>query len=744
MTQINPDFNNPFLFAQQLGQQQEAVENIQDFSYASGYPLPEIYQEPDSFEKKSFKETIKPYDMFNMVVPWFEHPLLMLGTFAGLSWGVDKFAQSCGGEYEKSLLGRAAHFGDSIENSKFIKSKPSQKVLGFLKSGGNRIKHFFRNSDVLNAIIKTPSLPEWMMPKDEMLKQSQRVVHEFSNIANTLKLGDDACAKITEIGLDKTDEAFLKKFFNTNNIKGISEEKLVNATLLNRLGKSSDEISSILNSSATAETKKEILKAMGLSVDDIKNLRGEISDEIIEKVLKATGKVKNKVRIGAGEYKWLGPFQPFKRFISCSEIYNKLYSMGDGAKTKTGRLLSKFLQKCYRGFTFGGGKLGVLCFVAPHLVETMKNVKKADPDQKVGTTVNGLVSSMSWVFTFPLALELMHRVGGMQYAGMGEEKVRELRNKLSEFNAKVTDKTNPDFFKDKAAYDKAREILEKDLKSLKKVDGQSLFTKICRKIGSFLTIDLERIKSFRNGNVAGNSLRRLPSIARNALGVPMRFAVWGVLCMGVIEPLISKSIKKVFGNYYDQFKEEEHVEKKKQQKQFLKDDLQARLIEANNAKYSQVQTAENNVENTLTNTAPLVQKAEETTPQVASAEPSKDFEQVEIPENKNLTQEILPSQNSIKNEILNTVEKQNPSTVSSPIKQSTENRKLDNYTYIPSSENVIQDPNKDVTINKYIPSQTAGNFTKTFDNSHLASALSRADRAEKRALEVLSGNFNNM
>ena len=69
-------------------------------------------------------------------------------------------------------------------------------------------------------------------------------------------------------------------------------------------------------------------------------------------------------------------------------------------------------------------------------------------------------------------------------------------------------------------------------------------------------------------------------------------------------------------------------------------------------------------------------------------------------------------------------------------------QKTDNYTYIPSSENVIaKNEVKTKETQKYIPSQKAGNFSKSFDNSGLDSALRRADIAEKQALQILAGNF---
>ncbi len=749
MTSVNPNFDYRYPYLQQQQTNSPAANKLYVETETSNVQLPEIYQYSDSdFENLSLKEKVKQYDPMGIVSPWFEHPILMLGSAGALSYGIDKFAQGCGGEYEKSLLYKATKFGDNIENSKIINSKPVQTIYGGLKSGSKKIAHLFKNSDVINSILHTPSLAEWSLPKGELLNQSQRVVHEFGNIVNTLKLTDiEKCASISEIGLDKAEKKWLKEFFNVDSLSKIAEQKRVNATLLRRLEIPTEEIKQILSlgEGATAATKDKLIKALGLSLDDLKKLQGEVSEETVKKVLAATKKVKGKIRIGAGEYSWLGPFQPFKRFIGCDGIHNKLYSMTlkEGAQTKTGKLMSILLQKCYHGFTFGGGKIGVLLFVAPHLVETMKNIKKADADQKVGTAINGIISSMSWVFTFPLALEIIHRIGGMQYAGMSKEQVAKYRELLHAFNDKVTNSANPEFFKDKGAYDAAKKQLKAELKALKPdPKKQTFITKICKKIGRFVTLDLERIKSYRNGNFIRNTVDRLPSIFRNGVGVPLRLIAWGVLSMFVLESAISKGIKKVFGNYYDSMKEEEHEANKKQQKQVLKDELQKALLEAQLLKTQQFNTTNPNEAPTMENNQAVVTN-NNTTPvepaeiKAASSEQSPVSINAEQPTRSDKTNNIThPSAQYIPN--------QNPGP---EILKATENKKqnkIDNYTYIPSSENTIQAKSTDVKTNKYIPAQTAGNFTKTFDNSHLASALRRADRAEKQALDVLSGNFNNM
>ena len=73
--------------------------------------------------------------------------------------------------------------------------------------------------------------------------------------------------------------------------------------------------------------------------------------------------------------------------------------------------------------------------------------------------------------------------------------------------------------------------------------------------------------------------------------------------------------------------------------------------------------------------------------------------------------------------------------------EKNDTKSLDNYTYIPSSECIIKSDKNNETNRKYIPSQAAANITKSFDNSGLQSALDRAQRAEANALKILSGNF---
>lgn len=717
------------------------AEQTQPEYSMSEIQIPAIYQTPpEGYTPKTFKEKVKSVDMMGIVYPWIAHPILTLGTAAGIAIGVDKFSEACGGEYNKSLVGKAAKFGDNIENSAFFKNKTVKDIIKTGKDGTAKVAKLFKNSDVINAIRKTPSQAEWAIVKDETLTMRQRMVHEFTNMAKTLKLTEDGFVPLNKLGLDDAEHKFLKTLFNDAQIL---EEQASNAIQLKRIGKFSDnEILNIVKSvGATDRVKDETFNLFGngITKDYLKQLESKVIKADDTLIIENACKNAKNVRIGAGNLKWLGKVQPFERKITCSELYNRLHSMGSGAKTKTGRMMSKFLQKCHRGFTFGGGKMNALFFVAPFLVESIVATMKADKNEKIGTAAHGLIESVSWVFTFPLAVQIMHHLAGAQYAGMGETKVQAFRDKINTFNEKV--KGNK--YKTYKDYKDAKKLLKKELKELEKVKGQNLLTKTCRKIGKFVTLDLETIKSYRGGNAIENTLRKTPNFLKNVLGVPMRFGIWMAISMGVLDAALNKGTKIIFGNYHDRFKEEEREAAKKEQKKFLFEDLENRLYETQAKKMMTPEIPQENLANSLSNNNEKLSD----TKQKSEAIPQQENKPSAVPEkttDKIKTENIIPD-NQVNNTANTATEKPSytyiPDQNPNPELFTQKSNEIDNYTYIPSSENLFT---KEIEKNlrKYIPSQTAGNFIKTFDNSGLEPALRRADRAEQRALATLAGKFD--
>lgn len=716
MTQINTNINqyNVAMTAQEQNKTQVRI--------------PAYYNVP-TYSPKSTKEVLEENPAYQMLMkPFIEHPLEILGTWLGLGVALDIYSTHCRGKYEDSLLKKAASIGDNIEESKFIQNKPMQMVgkgIGKLKNGFAKI---VQKSAILRAMRDTHTKPEWEMCKTQAFTHKQEVCLDFNKIMETLKINDTACARIKDLGLEKNEIDYLKKTYNVKALSELSEDKVVNHTLLKRLGKSQNEISSILNNkNATQLTKDEILKTLGMNAEKVKLIKEDIYGKYVNDVEAATKRAGSKIRIGAGDYSSrIGKYltKPFQRVISCDEIHNKLHSMNGGAKTATGRFTAKMMQMVHRGLTFGQGKLATLIFIAPILVELGLNIKKADKDQKVGTAANGFVDNIAWVFTFPLAFKMMHSLGGIKYAGMTKKQVEEYRKIKEDFNKRAgsgltdriknifsPDKIQEGEFKTKKEYYDALKETKKKLNAVSTVKGQNIFTRAMRKIAGFITLDLENFKGYSGGNFGSKIYHGLPHLAKDFIGIPMRFGIWGLISMGLLGGILTKCVSSVFGKPYDSMKQDELKENKKAQKQFLKDDLNKRIYALAEQKQHKKQVANKKVKNNNFAFNGLPEEALTSIEQKNQAGNEVD----------NYT--YIPSQKNV-------------------IPYTSEDKLRDNYSYIPSSQCKIKsDKISNENTRRYIPSQTPPNFTKTFDNSGLQSALDRADKAESQALKILSGNF---
>jgi len=383
VNQINPNFNNFYERKQAQPQFRSNFATPQEEQIlAQNTELPEIYKidiDAQEKEKQTLAEKVKKFDMFQMITPWVENPFITAGTTAVSIYGIDKFNAAWSGEYEKSLLGKATKLGDDITNAKFFKKEPVAKFLGFVKKYYNKAKTAINDTYIVKAVRKTPCVPEWPMGKGEFISQENRIISDtFGKIVDCLKLDKDGAVQLKELGLKKKEYDFLKSFFGVSSLKNIPEDKAVNAILMKRLGKSDADVRRFaeMGKSGIESVKEEIRNFLGLTVDKITAIKTSETNEFVNEVLQIAEKGKGRIWAGGGEYPILGKFQPLKRTIGFDQLYNRLYSLGDGAKTALGKSFSKFIQTVYRGFTFGGGKLGMMLFIVPHFVSTVKNTTK--------------------------------------------------------------------------------------------------------------------------------------------------------------------------------------------------------------------------------------------------------------------------------------------------------------------------------------------------------------------------------
>ena len=695
--------------------------------------IPEFY-EPD--EKHGFLDMVKESPIYTMGIrgffgPLIDHPFASLLTWFGCGWALDKYISAGGGEYDKSLFKKLTNFGDKLENSKFVQSKPVQTVLGWFKGSGKKAGNVIQNSSVLRSVWNNPTMPELEMVKSEMFPQRLRILHDFNYVTKELKLADEGYVGLNKLALDKNDKKSIKEFFNAAKISEIPEAKASSYIQLKRLGKSDAEIKRFISAAdgGVSAVKSEILKAFGnKDIEWIKKVQKDTVGDFVNDVQAATKKVGGKVKISMGNFRLFGLdlgflTAPTKRTISCDNIHNRLFSLEKGAKTATGRFMSRFVQMVHRGLTFGGGKLGVLLFIAPAFVETAINVHKAEPNEKIGTGVNNLVGHISWVFTFPLALQIMHHIFGARYAGMTTPQIQEIRNRQTAINDKNKLKGTDKGYGSYKDWEKDQKKFNEYVKNVRKANfkKQKWYNNIFARFASLFTPDLGKLDAYRTGNWFTTKISQMRNLPRNMFGVPARLIIFGLLTMGVLDTAINKTLKFFFGGSYDSMKEEELKDAKKEQKKFLKEDLTDRLYEAQRNKIvsaglAQTAKSQNTV---LPQQQPsgIAHKGAGTARPIPVAYHSRRSYD-------NYT--YIPSQQNI-------------------IKSPAGKGKQDNYTYIPSQDSVIKSNDGNGTnVRTYVPSQAAANIQKNWDNSGLQSALDRADRAERRAEKILSGNFEGM
>ena len=707
--------------------------------------LPDLYYMPESYHREqTFVDKVKKVDMMGLIHPWFEHTLLMVASCTGLALGIDAFDKSCNKEFEKSILGKAAKLGDKIAESKPLNNKFSMKVGGALSKSWKWIKTKAMKNDVINAMVKTPSQPEWSTPKYELKHTSFQIVNRFKELANVFGLNPGMVVedgkgikalKIKNLALSEAETEGLKKVFKVGNLSEVADSEVVNRVILQRLGKTETEIASLLTGGNTTETvMKELVKKSGLTASEIETIfKDEIgTKETIELVKKASKNLKD-IKIYNGKIVLNGKFQPFANLEGFQTVYNRANSITEsGAKTRLGRFMGKMVQKLHKGLTFENKKLGVMLWVAPFITATILNTMKAEKDEKVGTAVAGMTGAVSWVFAFPFAIRAVHALGGIQYAGMGEEKVKAYRGLIEKFNKDVKEGV----FGSWKEYLKAKHDLKVELRNMRIVPKQNFLTKILRGISKFTKADLLKLESYQGSSRIANMIRKLPNLLKDGAYAPLRFLVVMMAGVPIADKIINKITSAIFGKPYDDMKDTEMESAKEKQEEFTMNDLRSKLLEIQANKMNpQLENAAANI-----NPKPVAEQAKAIP--VSMTELAEKADKTEV---KPMVQEIK-------------IEEPAEEVPAVP-------EKVDNYTYIPSSENVLKnsaasaekyeqyipspksvfnDFNPTMDVNKYIPAQTGIKINKVFDNSGLEAALKRANNAEQKALNVLAGNFGNV
>ena len=176
----------------------------------------------------------------------------------------------------------------------------------------------------------------------------------------------------------------------------------------------------------------------------------------------------------------------------------------------------------------------------------IKLLKPKGVSEKVKTFAERFTEMIAFFVAMPFAIQLMHRIGGLQYAGMTKEQVEAYRKALKVHN----DTAMAGLFKDKAAWKASKD----NLKQMLNAGVKNPITKLFKRIGRTVTVGLEQIRPYDKKDIADiaadgtktyrkgimskiKDLFRHPKFGiKQMAGYPMRI----ILGMMIILPFLSK------------------------------------------------------------------------------------------------------------------------------------------------------------------------------------------------------------
>ena len=383
---------------------------------------------------------------------------LAVPIWYGLCQSMDVFAKACRGEYKDTIQYRMGNFGDeivnSVNNTKLGKSDFAKGVNKGVKGFG---KWFRRNiiekSAILRAFDRTPTVPYLPMVRGQAGYAVGALMFDYPQVAeNFLKPVKSAqnldCygAKLYKKDFIQTVEKNMSKATSASARDLILESAEFELLSPN---KSAAEISRFksLAPAKRAEMLKD-LKARAFGYNDAKHMEAIIkdihnhTDDVINACKKANKNVFSK--IWTDDSSLLGKVKGhlFGRKVYASEFANKLTgSLGAKNpyhKTWLGKMFPKVSNMFLEGATnrVAGGKL-VAAMQAYFLAECLIKTARAEgASDKVRTFTERFTELVGFFIATPIAINLMHRFGGIQYAGMSDEFVKKALTGLKRKNFK--------------------------------------------------------------------------------------------------------------------------------------------------------------------------------------------------------------------------------------------------------------------------------------------------------------------
>ncbi len=699
---------------QQASQQQVAMQAVN----------PELLKEnvQDSYVANRIGETTEdPKGMLYTAA-------LTVPTWFAIAKGMDVYANKSRGDFENTVHHKVGQFGDDVtnyvKNSSFGKSSFATSINnGFKSFKGFLKKNFVDRFRITRAMAYTPSRPELDMVKGQANGMWGMQLFDYPQHGEQFVKPLQYVEDLDCYGASKTDIAKWKGLLDKASTPQARAEIMQRAELETILQNSrlkrtpaqiAKEISDfkVLTQEAKIAKLKD-LKAFEWGYKDFAEMEAVAKNiqEKMPRVLEACHDANKKMftRIWGSNHSAWGRFKTWiiGREVYASETANKIAgSLGninlaenkelDNVLKKTGldkkipkSMLGKFLAKynnlVLEGATnrVAGGKF-VALMQAAYLADVLYKTAKVDgASEKVKTFAERFTEMIAFFVAMPFAIQLMHKVGGLQYAGMTKEQVEKYRQHLKIHN----DKAMAGGFADKSAWKASKDALKAELNA----GVKNPITKLFKRIGRIVTVGLEQIRPFDKKAVTRNGigdkikdLFRHPKFGMKQMaGYPMRI----ILGMMVILPFLSKLAVKgshlLFGKPQNSLLDEGKEDK-----------TQAQAINQGLQLPPQLQQPLNQSQQTTTTTT---------------------------------TNTTRSNQNS----------NQSPSNLLNPYKNGSTTTTTTTTTTksASNSENKSQEP-----VRTYIPSPVGVQIQNKEDLTAADAAMRRADLAEQQALQTLKMN----
>lgn len=550
------------------------------------------------------KENIQDSYVANRVSESTDDPKTMLLT-AGLAvptWyaiaqGMDVYAKKSRGRYENTVHHKVGQFGDDVtnyvKNSSFGKSSFAQSLNnGFGRFKGFLKRNFVDRFRITRAMAYTPSLPELDMVKGQangmtgmQLFDYPQQVEQFTKPLKHLEdldcygasrdiakdpiytkykaLLDKATTPQTRIDIMQKAE-FEALATHTNKAK-LNDKQIKNAlkrfealtpekralTLKNMKArewgyKSFKELETVLkniqeNMPRVLEASHNANKNMFVRIwGSNSSTAGKVKGHLIGREVYAA-ETANKLAASLGNVD-LSKNPQLEKALKDTGLINKI------PKSQLGKFLAKYNNLILEGATnrVAGGKF-VALMQAVYLADVIvKSMKQEGAGEKAKAFAERFTEMVAFFVCMPLAIQLMHKVGGLQYAGMTADQVKAYRTNLKAHNEKAM----AGKFANKAEWKASKNALKTELNA----GVKNPITKLFKRIGRIVAVGLEQIRPYDKKDIADiaqdgtktyrkgvmsklRDLVRHPKFGLKQMsGYPMRI----ILGMMIILPFLSK------------------------------------------------------------------------------------------------------------------------------------------------------------------------------------------------------------